>query len=194
MQVKITPRNLEAAGVRLGAIGSRLQDLRTILARFGVHAIRSIEQTFEVGGRPQRWRPWAASTAANEAGRLYTKSGRITSSKKRSAGARTGKILVDSARLKNSVVAQLSGPRALSIGSNVVYARIHHLGGTIKIPEITVEKGCAMRWFRAGGAPVFARQTAAHDVTIPPRPWLVLQPEDIELLKQMVSGYVVTGQ
>jgi phage gpG-like protein len=194
LHLKITSRHLAQVASALEGIGRRAQDPRVILARFGVQAIRSIQQTFAAGGRPARWKPWALSTAANEAGRLYTTSGRVTASRGRTARARTGKVLYDTGRLANSVTARTSGPRTLVVGTNVVYARIHHLGGTVQIPAITLPRGRAMRWFRPGGQPVFARGTAAHRVRIPARPWLVLQDEDLTLCRQMIAGYVVEGQ
>ncbi len=193
VQLRITPRNLAEVGIYLGGLAQRAQDMRVLLARFGIQAIRSIERTFEAGGRPRRWVPWSVFTAANEAGQLYNKSGALTSSRKRSAGARTGKVLVDSGRLKNSVTARVVGRDTLAIGTNVIYGRIHQLGGRVKIPPITMPHGRAMRWYLPGGQPVFRRATSAHTVTIPARPWLVLQEEDLQILRRWVTDHVKGG-
>jgi phage gpG-like protein len=57
-------------------------------------------------------------------------------------------------------------PPILRVGSNVIYARIHQLGG------------------RAG---------RGHKSLIPARPFLVVQDEDMEILKQMVVDHITGG-
>jgi phage virion morphogenesis protein len=94
----------------------------------------SIDRTFPrrrlAGGS---WKPWAPSTVKRFG--------------KKAAGR---KILIGSGRLKNSITYQVQG-NTVRIGSNLVYAAIHQMGG------------------RAG------RNRAA---TIPARPYLVFRPED----------------
>jgi phage gpG-like protein len=190
IRLKITPRNIAQVSDDLKALVRRVEDITPVLGQFGVHMIRSIQKNFDVGGRP-RWKPWAASTAINEAGGVRLKSGKVSASRRRTARARTGKVLYDTGRLANSVTASVTGRRTLLLGSNVVYAAIHHFGGTIRVPEIVPRRAGALRWYSAGGAPIFAKRARPHTVLIPARPWLVVQDEDLEILTGMVERHVV---
>lgn len=187
---RITARNIEQAKAELTDVVRRVEDLRPVLAQFGVHMLRSIQENFAVGGRP-RFRPWAVSTAANEAGPLYLAGGRrTTASRGRTARARTGKVLYDTGTLANSIKVLVAGNRTLSLGTNLKYAAIHQLGGTINIPGIRPVRAHALRWFLPGGKAVFAKKAAPHTVRIPARPYLVAQPEDLEILQAMIDRHV----
>jgi len=52
------------------------------------------------------------------------------------------------------------------------FAAIHEYGGTVHIPEIFPVQAQALHWVSKGGAEVFARHAAAHDVRIPERSYL----------------------
>ena len=58
-----------------------------------------------------------------------------------------------------------------TIGTKVKYARIHEIGGTIHVPDITPRNKSALRFF-VGGKAIFAKRVKAHDVTMPARPYL----------------------
>jgi phage virion morphogenesis protein len=104
------------------------------VAIVGAYMLGSIDRTFREGGSPAAsWKPWAPSTVKRFG--------------KKAAGR---KILIGSGRLKNSVTYRSKG-NTVRIGSNLVYAAIHQMGG------------------KAG------RNRAA---TIPARPYLVFRPED----------------
>lgn len=66
----------------------------------------------------------------------------------------------DSGRLRQSIISEVDG-RLARVGSNVIYARIHELGGTI------VAKTARALRFQVDGEWVVARR-----VTIPARPYL----------------------
>ncbi|MBI4242252.1 MAG: phage virion morphogenesis protein [Candidatus Rokubacteria bacterium] len=183
MQLKITARNVEQASAELKALVRRVEDLRPVLAEFGIHMIRSVEQTFQAGGRPTAWPP---SIRAMRGG---------------------GKTLIKTARLKNSIVATVTGPRSLSVGTNVKYAAVHQLGfsGTVQIPEhirrvksrnvyrvktattVSGRKIRSRRKIASGFAVVKAHP--AH-MRIPARPFLVAQDEDMEILKGMLERHI----
>lgn len=57
---------------------------------------------------------------------------------------------------------------AVRYGADVPYARIHELGGTIHIPEITPVNAAALH-FEWMGAERFFKRVAAHDAVIPER-------------------------
>jgi phage gpG-like protein len=180
MQLRITTRNIEQASAELRGLVARADDLRPVLAGFGIHMIRSVEQTFQAGGRPVAWPPSI---------RALTKG---------------GKTLIKSGQLKNSTVAQVTGPRTLSVGTNVKYAAVHQLGfsGTVQIPEhlrrvksrnlyqvktaqtVSGKKIRSRRKIASGFTVVKAHP--AH-MRIPARPFLVAQEEDLGILQGMIE-------
>lgn len=81
----------------------------------------------------------------------------------RNEALRSGRlILIRSGRLKNSITQAISG-NALTIGTNLIYARIHQFGG------------------KAG---------RGHRATIPARPYLVFRPEDPEMIARKMEAYI----
>lgn len=74
---------------------------------------------------------------------------------------KTGTTLVESGRLKNSIKYQLQGDKA-AVGSNVVYARIHHEGGM------------------AG---------RGKKVKIPARPYMFVDDDDLLVIKERIRNY-----
>lgn len=85
--------------------------------------IRRFNQQRDPSGRP--WAPLAASTTAPRRKDLR-RDGALRASAARKAAGR--KILVDTARLRNSISGRSSGTQ-VAVGSNVVYATIHQFGG-----------------------------------------------------------------
>lgn len=69
----------------------------------------------------------------------------------------------------------------LKIGTNRKYARIHQLGGAILPRNKKI-----LRWIGPNGKPVFARK-----VTIPARPFLVVQDEDVTEIKTIIKDYLI---
>jgi len=183
MLLKITARNIEQVSAELRGLVARVDDLRPVLAQFGIHMIRSVEQTFQAGGRPTAWPPSI---------RAMTKG---------------GKTLIKTARLKDSIVAAVTGPRTLSVGTNVKYAAVHQLGfsGTVQIPEhlrrvktrnvyqvktaqtVSGRKIRSRRKIASGFTVVKAHP--AH-MRIPARPYLVAQAEDMEILQGMMERHL----
>jgi phage virion morphogenesis protein len=130
---------------KLNTFGQRISP-PPLLRIIGAYMLGSIDKTFREGGSPAgSWAPWAKSTV-----KRYAKKG----------GGR--KLLISSARLKNSQTYRIEG-NSVFIGSNLVYAAIHQLGG------------------KAG------RNRAA---TIPARPYLVFRPEDPQNIVQALQTYI----
>lgn len=87
-----------------------------------------------------------------------------------------GLTLVQSGRLMNSIHARISeGGRSVTLYSTDPKAPVHHYGATIKA------KGKALHFVLADG-----RHVSAKSVHIPARPFLVLQPRDMEHVKQIL--------
>ncbi len=184
MQLRLTTKNFEQASAQFRELARRAGNWRPVLAQFGIHMLRSVEQTFHAGGRPTLWPPSI---------RAMTKG---------------GKTLIDTARLKNSMVAAVTGPTTLRVGTNVRYAAVHQFGfsGTVQIPEhlrrvrsrdirgseIRVSPKTGKRYkahpkIARGFAVVKAH--AAH-LRIPARPFLVVQDADDRMWVRLAEKYL----
>jgi phage virion morphogenesis protein len=86
-------------------------------------------------------------------------------------------ILWDSGMLKDTLSFELEGEDAVAIGSMMVYARIHQMGGTIKPKEGRKALNVPGRGFR-------------RSVTIPARPYLGVSPADKAVLERKVIAWL----
>lgn len=109
---------------------------------------RSAEQNFRAQGRPQRWQGLADSTLSR---------------RRRGRGRGGPQILIDTARLKNSISYRLVS-EGVEVGTNVVYAPRQHFG------------------FPGGPG-------RGHSRT-PARPFLVVQDEDIETIAGIFRRHI----
>jgi phage virion morphogenesis protein len=115
----------DEAGPALRGLLGALRDLRPAMAAISGIAQASTRRRFDDGKGPDgvAWKPLAASTLAAKA----------------AAGKTNPKILVDHALLKRGIQRKYSSSQA-EVGSNLVYAAIHQLGGqagrggTVEIP------------------------------------------------------------
>ena len=114
-------------------------------------------------------------------------------------------ILVDTARLKNSITSQF-GPDSAVVGTDVVYAAIHQLGGDIQIAARSqqayfkqAKDGSIGNRFVKKSQSNFAQwhTRGAHTVHMPARPFLPIvgdklqngvEAEIIETLKRFLDG------
>jgi phage gpG-like protein len=106
-----------------------------------------------------------------------------------------GQILQDTGRLANSITPSSDADSA-TIGTNVIYAAIHQMGGKIAKPaqsrlvrHRTDRKGNLLRSGHMGGKGlIFAKDShknavarwfeqGAHDIGMPPRPFLPVTPD-----------------
>ena len=89
-------------------------------------------------------------------------------------GSRTG-------RLRNSITSKQSGELRRTVGTNLEYARIHELGGTINHPggtDYIVTSGGAVfigkdKGLRLRQQGYWVGKTKPHAINMPPRPYLV---------------------
>lgn len=113
----------------------------------GTYMLGSIEKNFKAGGRPDKW------TALSEA----------TKARRRNKKKSSIKILIDTARLKNSHQFRLVS-EGVQIGTNVIYAPRQHFG----YPEGTGR---------------------GHSET-PARPFLMFQEEDIREISEIFTRHI----
>ena len=115
----------------------------------GQVAVHSIQMNFQAQGRPQKWTPLAPRTLAR---------------RRRGKGRGGPRILIDTARLKNSINAKLVSGPGVAVGTNVIYARRQHSG-------------------YPGGKGRGLSKT-------PARPFMLLQPEDIESIDRIFVRHI----
>lgn len=93
-----------------------------------------------------------------------------------------GQTLSDTGRLRRSFTVRAYNDRA-EVGTNVKYAAIHQLGGVIMAKNKPYLK------FKTGD-----RWAQKKQVTIPARPFLMVQDEDWEKMRRYLAGYIVEGK
>jgi phage virion morphogenesis protein len=142
---------LEQLLKRLGELALDTRRVEKPLKAAGAYMLGSVEKNFQQQGRPKRWDPLSPRTLA----------GRRRGRRKKGGP----KILIDTARLKNSMSVKLvEGPGAL-VGTNVKYARRQHSGYDSE------KKG------------------RGHSRT-PARPFLVFQDEDHDAIGRIFARHI----
>lgn len=142
----------------------QLADHRPILKEVGEAMVSSTMQRFEEGKGPDGT-PWEPSARAWQQG-LGHSARKATAKRKgrrfKADSGSFGKTLVDTARLRNSISAAVTADDVLW-GTNLVYARIHQKGG------------------KAG---------RGHKTTLPARPYLGLNDEDLEEIAGIIADFI----
>lgn len=152
----------------LSEMGNRCRSQRPVWSAMRGRMHESMLRNFRAEGRPDRWPPLAWATlhgriAQGHNGnthRVFGKRGGFTARANRILSGH--KILVRSGRLRNSVV-ERSDATGMEQGANLVYAAIHQYGG------------------KAG---------RGRKVTIPARPYLEFQPDDIAYAEGLLLKHV----
>jgi phage virion morphogenesis protein len=135
----------EALGILSETI-SRTEDAKGLFDAIGMALVTSTQKRFEDEAGPDG-NPWPDSLRKTLLG---------------------GRTLTETARLVQSITHEASDAR-VAVGTNVIYAAIHQVGGTIKAKT---EKGLR---FRSPGNGGWVRR---NEVTMPARPFLGLDEED----------------
>ncbi|MEG1971352.1 MAG: phage virion morphogenesis protein [Burkholderiaceae bacterium] len=175
IQIKI-----DAAGSRaaLAQLEAGLASPTELLQAFGEILQRSTDARFSTQASPEGV-PWQSLSPRYQRKKKYS----------------PDKILTLRGFLRSQIRYQLDGDRAVLVGSNLVYSRIHQLGGTIQKPARASSvyfkrdsKGDVGRLFVKKRASNFAQDVTigAHAVTMPARPFLGLSESDrVSLAEQM---------
>ena len=140
-------QGLEKVLRRVSKLATDTRHIEKPLKTVGTYMLGSIEKNFKAGGRPNRWQKLSAGTIA-----------RRRNKKKNSI-----KILVDTARLKNSHQFRLVSD-GVQIGTNVIYGPRQHFG----------YPGSSGR---------------GHSKT-PARPFLMFQEEDIREIGEIFTRHI----
>lgn len=139
--------------------------LKPVLAAVGNLVVKSVKQNFRAGGRPEKWTP----------------------SKKPK-----GKTLIGTGALQRQIhykvdddesgVTIMTGPQK--------YAAIHQFGGTTAPHEITAKNRRALQ-FTVGGVTLYRKSVHHPGSSIPARPYMLLQDEDIKVIENMMIQHIV---
>jgi phage gpG-like protein len=202
--IRASLQGVELAVRELEGIAARGKDLTPLMGRIGAVILRSVDQNFQAGGRPTKWKARSASTVAGMVGEfqrraMATKRYQSARTEKTRAGilgraatrATGNQVLIESGKLRQSMTMEV-GPNGVRVGTADKRGPIHQFGGTIHVPALHAQPGRALRWNGVNGT-VFARHTRAHDVTIPARPFLLVQPEDDEKIAALTLEYLAGG-
>jgi len=151
----------QAALQGLARLKAGLHSRAGLLATLGEYLTESSKQRIRDGGPAPDGTPWKPLQSLT-----------LELKKNKDHG-----ILWDSGMLKDTLAFELEGDDAVAIGSMMVYARIHQLGGTIK-PK---EGKKALRMPKVG-----FRKSA----TIPARPYLGVSAADRSVLERKAIAWL----
>lgn len=177
-RIEIDDADLQA---KLRRLDERMTNMTPFFQEVGEIIRTSVVKNFEEGGRyrspgdwrggSRKWRPLSSVTLFGQTeglggkrrkgGGFFKKSGGLSKRGERRLGGK--KILIDSGALLNSINWQ-ADRQGVEIGTNRVYAAIHQFGG------------------KAG---------RGHKVTIPARPYLVVQEEDLDQINDVLEDYLL---
>ncbi len=164
MQITIHADNAEV-NKALADLSARLRNLRPVMKEIGEVVRTSVERNFAAGGRPK----WDESARVKrEGGQTLSLTGRL-----RRSFARPGAVQ--------------AGNDRVAIGTNVVYAAIHQLGGKIGPHTIKPKKAKSLFW---PGSRHPVKSVNHPGSVIPPRPFLMVQNEDWTEIKNVVNRYL----
>lgn len=170
---------------RLKAIADQASDLQPVMDAIGAYMVQATQRRFEreTGPDGKKWARLSPRTAQRRIGgspRGYDHMLRVKN------------------RLYSSVVYE-ADPDKVAIGSNLVYAAIHQLGGAIQVEarEQDIYQNYDTKTdtfdprFRKRAKSNFARRVkvGAHSITIPARPYLGLDDDDRAEIVEIVNDH-----
>ena len=165
-------------GRTIQEVADRIEQPQRMLSEIGLVMLSSIKRNFQEGGRPVPWKP---SERAIE---------------------QHGQTLVDTRRLEKSISMKVYNNRVW-VGTNLIYAAIHHFGGTIdKTVQVKgytrIYKESDMKMKKDGKWYYPISHVKSHsrhmNTTIPERPYMLLQDEDWKTIKQIGYDYLIPVQ
>jgi phage gpG-like protein len=167
----------DTASAKLRAMAGRINDSTPIMNQMGRHMQISVRENFNAGGRPDAWTPGRFEVETIEEGILSGGSryragatGKVRRAKRRQGRVRMGGLLVLTGDLRGTI--GYTPERAdLILWSrpemNPIKAFVHQFGTT-----------------RAG---------RGHNITIPARPFLVFQKDDVAYFRKLADGWIRVG-
>jgi phage gpG-like protein len=150
------------------------------------HMKASIKENFKFGGRISQ----AGSIMGGSGKWQPLKNQRLTKSGNVSAKQSP---LLNKATLQGSIFSRVEG-NSVVLGSGLKHAAIHNFGGKTKPHDISAKHASALRFFKGKKDPVFVKtnkKPVKHPGSvIPARPFLVIQPGDMEWIKDRLLAHI----
>jgi phage virion morphogenesis protein len=106
-------RGLEQVIRRVEKLATDTRQVEKPLKSAGAYMLGSIEKNFRAQGRPEKWKLLSPKTLKR---------------RRKGRGAGKSQILIDTARLKNSMSFRLVSEPGVEIGTNAVYGPRQHFG------------------------------------------------------------------
>lgn len=163
------------AGQAVKQLAENISRPQRMLQEIGMVMLSSIQQNFVEQGRPVPWIP------------------------SKRAIAQHGQTLRDTGRLMNSITMKVDS-NSVRVGTNVIYAAAQHFGHHYdkavsvkgytryyKKSDMKMKKGG--KWFYPISQVASHGRTMGH--TLPARPYMILQSEDWETIKQIGYNYLI---
>ncbi len=171
-------------------IEQRGRDTRPLLAGWGERLKNSVRRNIMEGGRPAKFAPLKPVTARNwlfSKKSYWTGGGNLTAAGQKRVENRTPLNTGNPAGLLNSINWR-AVPDGLAVGTDKIYGALQNFGGTVHLPDIWAKTKQALMWV---GALHPVKVVKAHDVTLPARPFLLIQDEDWLYLRQSALEYLL---
>lgn len=165
--INATLKNKERVIEQLRAIAQRAQDLSVPLTRAGIIVRDSAVMRIKDQGGDQQWQP-------------------------NKRGGHTG---IDTGRMMNSIAISQSGPRSVTIGTNVKYARWFQEGTGIfagHSPWMIAAKDKKALAFTSGGKTYVRRAVTMPGQ--PPRPFLLITEREREKITDAFRRWIMEGR
>jgi phage gpG-like protein len=152
------------AVARIQAVQKVAGNMAPVYASIGRTLVQRIRMCFAFGIDPwgRKWRPikWRAARTGSDGRRTRTGRGQAAAN----AQGKAGQPLVDTGRMRSSITQQADAA-GVTVGTNVLQARVHQFGATI-VPR-TAKR---LAFPGPSGAIIFAKK-----VSIPARPFMPLR-------------------
>lgn len=169
IKAKIDDKNCK---ILLKGIEDNGKNLSRAMKTIAVELEESVRENFEVGGR-------------------YSKAGSIIGGPKKWPKSQYGGSLIRTGNLRDSITSK-SDKTSAQVGTNIAYAKIHNFGATVAGQTIIPREKRALAFIWNGMRRIYAKVTTkTHD--IPARPFMVVQPEDIEGFKETLLEHLTQG-
>ena len=168
--------NAESVNKVVVNIVKKIGNLEKPLKRVGIYMLGSIHRNFALQGRPIKWPALSLMSRQKRRGGLK---GRHL-------------ILQDTGRLRSSIVYELEGNTGVRIGTNIPYARKLHFGGVNVMSAHTESVRSHVRIVGEKRVIVkpFRRRVGKRQFTVPGRPFVLFQNEDVIVIERIFSDYV----
>lgn len=158
--------------ILLKGIEKQTKNMSRAMKIIAVELEESVRENFEVGGR-------------------FSKAGSLIGGTNKWKKGKYGGSLIRTGNLRDSITSKHDKDSA-QVGTNIKYAKIHNFGGTIKEHDVVARNGRALR-FVINGETLFRKKVHIRNYEIPARPFMVVQPEDLEGFKETLMEHLTQG-